>query len=263
MVAGGLRGRRGVPLEQRHLPAARREPLAYRGAGDARADDDGGADGRISGGSAGSSGNQASREHFPLRAEALAFSTANPAPSSASRTDAATLQVASVAPGAASRPRCRSSARLPHRRDSSPARSRRGRSRPPRAAAAAAPRRCRRKRGSGRHFRRRTRCGACRARASASERASSLFVFQLREIFPAEAQGPKLRKDASRRKRNAAARSAPDPRARPARSARNDRPKPKPVSRMVKLRRPRQRPGRPLPCRKTCRACARPPSALW
>jgi len=35
------------------------------------------------------------------------FSTANPAPASAARTGAATLQVASVAPGAASRPRWR------------------------------------------------------------------------------------------------------------------------------------------------------------
>ena len=44
------------------------------------------------------------------------FSTANPAPSSASRTEAATLQVASVAPGAASRPEVAQQPRLPHLR---------------------------------------------------------------------------------------------------------------------------------------------------
>ena len=178
------------------------------------------------------------------------FSTWNPAPSSAARTGAATLQVASVAPGAASRPRCRSV------RGSHMAGFFAG-AKPSRNIASAARRSCGRPSATSPKKRVRTTLPPsssmrCMPGTSIGQRLASSFdslsiwgYFFSSKTRSGSSKGCfSIETKCSLSQRCGSSRQA-------CQVARNDSPKPKPVSRIVKLRRPRQRCGSPLPSRNT------------
>ena len=189
-VAGGFGGRLAVPLDQRDLPAARRQALANGRAGDARADDDGGTGLLFSGGLfAGVS--RAVHAAFPSFVRTLCVSRRrNPLPRSASRTGAATLQVASGGAGRGEAAEVAQQRRRPHRRVL-------------RRREAVEEDRVRRElqlrqalrdvaeeKASGRRCRPRTRAGACPAPASASARAVAGFHFRIPRSSPTKEKDP-------------------------------------------------------------------------
>ena len=190
-----------------------------------------------------------------------ALRTSKPAAASPSAPARATLQVAAVAPGAARRAIALKHPRLPHRRvavgreavevegvdratisgsqsATSPSASS-SCTRPPRspagagrASAAARPAAARRPARAG---------ASRRARAPGRPRDSGCFSIEMK---------------CSRSQRSGSLRQA-------SQVARKLLPRPKPVSSTTKRSRPRQRTGSPLPCRKTCAACASAPARGW